>query len=296
MTLRVSTIRLYNSATRRMMDNQKRVFEAQESLVTGKKLNSAGENPSLFSRVVSYKGMKNTVEQYLRNISNSRGLLSEAESNLELVTNNIVRAKELAIVGASGTTSADSMDALAEEVSQIRETILSLANSSWSGGRGSGARYLFAGYNSDTAPFNAAGIYQGDSGEYQIEVGNNERVTIGLAGDQVFQGTVDIFGVLDQLYTDLAAGDSETVAASLGNLDMALTQITKSSTVIGARENRLDQTEARLDATLLSLKGFISESEDVNLMEAATDFTRTQAALEASLRATQKIFEALQFM
>ncbi|MEW6441371.1 MAG: flagellar hook-associated protein FlgL [bacterium] len=296
MGLRVSTTLMYESATRRTMDNLERLYEAQQDLATGKRLRSPGDNPPLFTRLLSTKSMQRELGQFQRNIASGQGYLSEAESSLESVVNLLIRAKELAMQGASGGTDQNGLAGIAIEVQNLFDQTLSMANASWSGGSGAGTRYLFAGFKSDAPAFDQNGTYQGDGGEYRQEISPGEWVSIGFSGARIFQGDADVFAVLAGLKQALDAGDEEGIRASLDGLDQSLAQMNQAIAEVGARVNRLEQTETRLEDTLLWLQSFVSGEEDVDLTQAASRFTLYQSALDASIRSTQLIFETLHIL
>lgn len=293
MGMRVSTSRMYESANRRLMDNLQKLYDVQEGIATGKKLRRPGDNPAAFSKVLSHKSVQETMRQYERNISFSRGYLAEAESSLTSVANLLTRAKELAMRGASGGLDAETLTGLTEEVGGIYEQVVSLANARWSGGGSQGSRYIFSGYKSDTPAFSDVGGYQGDDGEYKVEVGSGESITIGMAGGRVFQGDVDIFAVLEALRASLETGDTDGVQATLDDLDRSISQMTRHLAEIGGRVNRLDQTEARMDEVSFTLEKLVSEEEDLDLIQAASDLTYYQSVLEASVLASRQIFQSL---
>ncbi len=293
MGMRISTTRIYDTASRRLMDNLARLYDVQEGIATGKKLRRPEDAPVTFTRVQGYKGMQGRLEQYKRNISGARGYLAEAESSLQAVTNLLSRAKELAMQGASGGLDAETLAGVTEEVSGIYDQVLSLANARWSGGGVSGTRHLFSGFKSDVAPFDQDGTYHGDGGEFAVETDVGETVTIGLAGDRVFQGEVDVFAVLGDLREALEAGDAEGVQATLEGLDRAIGQIGARLSEIGGRENRLDQTETRIDDLTVSLTALVSGDEDLDLIQASSKLTYYQTVLEASMLTTKEIFQTL---
>jgi flagellar hook-associated protein 3 FlgL len=293
MGFRISTPGLYHTAERRLMENLQKLYDAEETVLTGKKLRRPGDNPPAFTRCVHYKSMERTLNQFKSNIASSQGYLAEAESALQSAANLVSRAKELALQGASGTLGADSLAASASEVRQLRDQMLSLANASWSGGMGGGVRYIFSGFKTDQPAFDADGLYQGDEGIFRVEISPGESMPVGLVGSEVFQGDVDIFGVMQALGDALENGDAEAVQSTLDGLDRALSQITASVSELGARANQLDQTESRLGDMLASMQGFISQEEDVDLIQAATQLTWYQQALTASVSATKTILQTL---
>ncbi len=293
MGMRVSTTGLYHSANRRLMENLKEVYDAQQGVASGKKLERPGDDPAAFSRVMGYKSVQSEMLQYERNISSSRGYLAEAESTLDTAANILTRAKELAMQGASGGLDADTLAGLTEEAGGLYDQLVSLSNARYSGGGIEGARYLFSGYKSDTAAFTEEGLYQGDDGEYKVEIAAGESVTVGLSGARVFQGDVDTFSVLRDLETALAAGDTDGVQATLDDLDRSIVQIGKHRAEIGGRVNRLDQTQARMEETWVTLETLVSDEEDLDLIQAASALTYYQTVLEASVLSTQRIFQTI---
>jgi len=296
MGLRVSTVGLYRSATRRVMENVSKLQDAQEGLASGKRIRSAGDNPAAFGRIVSYKSLQRTLDQYQRNISSGRGYLDQAESSLQSVANLLARARELAMQGASDGTNPESLAGIAAEVGTIQDEILSLANASWSGGSGSGSRYLFSGYRSDTPAFSEAGIYQGDESEFKVEIAPGDWTAIGLSGRRVFQGDADVFSVLADLKKSLEEADPSGTQATLDGLDRCLSGVSGVLSEIGARTNRLDQSEVRLEDMSISLKFFISQEEDLDLVQAASQVTLYQAILNASIQSAQAIFDIVKIL
>ena len=293
MAMRVSTATLYESASRRLMDNLQKLYDVQEGIATGKKLRRPGQNPVAFSRVMGHKSVQETMRQYERNLSFSRGYLAEAESSLKTVANLLTRAKELAMQGASGGLDAQTLAGLTEEVGGIYDQVVSLANARWSGGGNQGSRYLFSGYRTDTPAFTEDGLYQGDNGEYRVEIGAGESITIGFSGGRVFQGGVDVFAVLEALRQSLDTGDSQGVQATLDDLDRSIGQVSRHLAEIGGRVNRLDQTEARMDEVSLTLEKLISEEQDLDLIQAASNLTYYRSVLEASILSSRQIFQSL---
>ncbi len=293
MAMRISTTGMYHSTRRRLMDNLQKLYDVQEGIVTGKKLRRPSDNPVAFSRVAGYKSIRNAVEQFERNISFSRDYLAEAESSLKTVSNLLARAKELAMQGASGGLDAQTLAGAAEEVKGIYEQVVSLANARWSGGGSQGSRYVFSGYKTDTPPFTEEGVYQGDDGEYAVEVGSGESITIGFSGARVFQGDVDLFAVLGDLKDALDRGDTNGVQATLDGLDRSIGQVSRHLAELGGRANRLDQTESRMEEVSLTLDTLVSREEDIDLIQAASQLTFYQTVLDASILSSRQIFQSL---
>ena len=96
---------------------------------------------------MAYKVSIAAGEQYLDNIDGAMSSITSADSTLSSVNTALTRLKELAVQAASDATSDSSRAALAEEVGQLRDQLLSLANTKV------GNSYLFSGFRTDTAAF-----------------------------------------------------------------------------------------------------------------------------------------------
>ncbi len=78
---------------------------------------------------------------------NGQGWLELTDSTLDDIGSLITRAKELAVYQATETSSAQTRADTAEEVKQIYDQLIQLANTQYNGS------YIFAGYKTGTAPF-----------------------------------------------------------------------------------------------------------------------------------------------
>lgn len=72
-------------------------------------------------------------EQHARNTQDGLGWLTVADSAIRTSVDLLVRARDLALQGATGTASQRARDALAEEIDGIRDALLTEANASYNG-------------------------------------------------------------------------------------------------------------------------------------------------------------------
>ena len=77
------------------------------------------------------------------------------------------------------------------------------------------------------------------------------------------------------------------------DLDGSIGQVSRHIAEIGGRVNRLEQAGNRLEDTKLTLETLVSEEEDLDLIQAASELTYYETALEASILSTQRIFQTL---
>jgi flagellar hook-associated protein 3 FlgL len=110
--------------------------------------------------------------------------LNIEDSALTQMQNQLQSLRDLALEANNATESPSDLSAIATQVQQIQQSILSIANTQ----DGSG-NYIFAGYSTQTQPFaqSASGAtYSGDQGQRQVQIGAGQTVVIGDNGDLVF--------------------------------------------------------------------------------------------------------------
>ncbi|OPY03911.1 MAG: Flagellar hook-associated protein 3 [Syntrophaceae bacterium PtaB.Bin038] len=114
-----------------------------EQMASQKKINRPSDDPVGTTRVLDFRGVRDTIAQYGRNIENADAWLQLSETKLENISDLIGKAREAGINDQSSQT----RQVLAQNVGSLLEEILALANSKF------GERYLFAGSRTDRAPF-----------------------------------------------------------------------------------------------------------------------------------------------
>jgi len=93
-----------------------------------------------------------------------------------------------------------------------------------------------------------------------------------------------IFTALIRLRDALLNDDLSGIQRSVGIIDAASATLNFSRAELGARQQSLDVLGFRLDSEEIELKSKLSQELDVDLIEAISQLTARQAALEASLR------------
>lgn len=120
-----------------------------EQMATQKRINRISDDPLGMTMLLNYRQGQAEIDQYKRNIDNSDGWLNMTESKLTSAGNLLVKAKELALSQGTATATSATRRIAAENIEQLKQAMLALANSSY------GGRYLFSGSRMDVAPFSS---------------------------------------------------------------------------------------------------------------------------------------------
>jgi flagellar hook-associated protein 3 FlgL len=209
------------------------------------------------------------------------------------------RMKELAMQAANDTLSAADRQTVSLEMSQLRDQMLSLANSQDSNGN-----YLFAGSRVTQMPFSpdAKGMvmYQGDQNRMVVGVGDNRRMNLNMAGTDAFTNVVrddgkggrvgiGFFQSLNDLVNSVKNSDKVGLQRGLGEIDQLQQGLSNASAQVGTDMNVIDSQNNVLDEIVLRLKSTLSDVQDLDYTEAITKMNKDQLALEAAQNTFSKI-------
>ena len=148
----------------------------------------------------------------------------------------------------------------------------------------------------------AAGYYKGNGDEMTVETGKDIDFAYNIPGESVLtdqgEGTVDVFGVLNDLKTALEGNDAQGIRDQIDNLEAARQQISQYTSKCGSKSNGLEITKSNLSLLDDKVKGLTSNIEDADLASLITEFKMKEAALKASYAISGEIgnFSILDFI
>jgi len=293
--MRIGTLQLFRQGVNSILDQQSALAKTQLQLSSGKRINTAADDPTGAAQLLGLSESTKLTEQFQLNIQTLQANLPLEDSVLGSVVNNLQRAKELAIQGLNDSNNSADRDAIAKEIRQITDDVLGLANR-----KNSNGEYLFGGFQGNTVPFAHDGVgnfaYAGDQGQRNIQIGPNRQVANGDSGLEVFLKVPDASGLtpFEDLFTTLytLASDLEADAPnaqSLDQLDNAVEHIVGFQATIGARLNAIDNQSQVNDSLLLQVAETRSQIEDLDLVSAAAKLSQQTGILQAAQQAFVRV-------
>jgi flagellar hook-associated protein 3 FlgL len=278
--MRVSNAMMAASIKASLFKQNTQMYKTQEMIVSGKRINRSSDDPIGMSNVMGYRSSISSLDQYSENISQAKIRIDTAENAMEIVTELLNDAKNIAF-----DPDPDMRLNLAQDVASIREQILQISNYQLNG------EYMFAGDLTDTAPFNTAGVYAGDTGDAEYMIGQNAQVSIAADGSAIFQGVSDIFAVLDTLETELTAGNATGITNQITPLDNAIDNINTIRAQNAGDYKLLEATENHYGYFKLNMQELMSRTEDADLAATIVDFQAQQTAYESTLATSSMIMQ-----
>jgi len=178
--MRVSEKMLFDRMSSRLQQQSASLLKLQEQVTGGKRINRPSDDPIGQAEVIRFEKSLESSDQYLRNIDRLSSFVSVSESALQTVQDQLVRARSLAVQGANATNTAADRAIIAQELRQIYDQLIAVANTNHEGA------YVFAGDEIQTQPFVNQGFYTGTdiSGALPLTVtlGTNDTLTLSIDG------------------------------------------------------------------------------------------------------------------
>ena len=159
---------------------KKKMEDLQLKGATLKEIVRPSDNPIGNIRILEIDSKMADNVQYTKNADYALFNLSFTERALEQLAEILGRVKEVAISMASSTYNEVNRQHVNNEVRQLREQILSIAN------RRVGHRFIFGGFKTLGKPFDVSGYYRGDEGDITLEVRKDFFVKTNLHGERGF--------------------------------------------------------------------------------------------------------------
>jgi flagellin-like hook-associated protein FlgL len=260
------------------------VSKLQEQLTSGKQISAPSDSPIGTNRAMQTRDDQAAVEQQARNIGDAQSWLDQTDSTLQTMLEHARRVQNLGIQGVNGGSSAASNEALATEVSSLREGLMALANTSVRG------RPLFGGVTSTGNAYDTTGTWAGDaSAPVMRRVSDTESIRIDVTGPEAFGAAPDdLFGVVDRIATGLTSGNTASLQASLADLDTVMEGMLSALANVGSRATRVEGLQQTNSDRALALSSQLAATEDIDMPETIMRLQMVQVGYQAALSATAK--------
>jgi len=264
----------------------------QGKIATGKQVLKASDDPVAAANISFVRDQKVVLERYQTNIERARTRMTLAEDAVAAAVNVMTRANELAIQARNDTLNVTDRKAIAAEISQLHESLTSIANT-----RDSAGDALFGGFRVKTLPFaaNADGniAFQGDRGVHAVQISETLHAETSLDGAGLFMRvdmgdeTVSAFQVLEELQAELEGGYVND--ASIDRTQQVLRHFSINQTFAGAQLSKLNMQDSAIEKRLLLMTETLSGMEDADLAKLVTELQSKIVNRDAAQQAFVKI-------
>ena len=288
--MQISTSLFYDRAASAMGTLGARADTLQTQIATHKRLSLPSDDSVAYTRLRGIAAANADAEVTKGNLDLAGGILAQADSTLESIGAQLQRASEIAIQARNGTLDATARAALATELDEIVDQLVSLGNTAdprgqplFGGGDGGAAVTRSADGSFTFATTLPGAIPVGDG--QSIQPGDTAARLFAQAGGNTLASIAGFAAAL----REGAAVDSAG-ATAITRLADATTQVLGIRTSLGARAQRVEMDKAALQQAGIDREALRSGLEDTDITAAITELQKTMTILSA----TQASFSKLQ--
>jgi len=284
---------------RNLNTSYSKMSKYQNMLDSGTVITRPSEDPVVAVKGMGYRVDLDKNEQFKRNIREAHTWLDTTDEALDQVGSAMKRVKELIIQAANDTNTTEDRQKIRAEISQIKEQMRDMANTKV------GENYIFSGTHTSTPLYTETGqpnpaITTGANKEIEINVFDGVSMKINTSGAEYF-GEINQFmehieGVLQNNATgkEISSALGLEVTSGGGNIPALDALYEKTLTLradVGARQNRVELMENRLDIQKVNVTKQKSLNEDTDYSKTITDMVTQESIHQAALSVGAKIIQ-----
>jgi flagellar hook-associated protein 3 FlgL len=270
--------------------------EAQltNELSSGLGVTSLASDPAAVGQSTLLSAAISQDDSYVQASASAQSQLQVTDSALGEVVSQLTSALSVAVEGANGTQNATDQVSTANQLSAIRNQVLSLANTQYLG------QYVFSGSDGSVQPFAqdntttpATTTYNGDTALQYTTTETGQQIQTNLPGSSIFTPPgANVFTALNQIVSDFSSGaSSSTLQFDTTQLSTALHGVVTQRSVLDNSLAQLESTStyAQTSATQLQAAQSTLVSADTASIATQLSSTETQSqALMSSISTLEK--------
>ncbi|MBS4178278.1 flagellar hook-associated protein FlgL [Lederbergia citrea] len=284
--MRVTGGMMSNSVMFNINQSYSRLDKLFEQAQTQKKISRPSDDPVIAMKGMFYRTNVIEVEQFKRNFSEARNWVETTDSAIGEASKVMERIRELTVQASNETYDEGQLQAIAEEIGQLKDHIKSIANARV------GDKYIFNGTNTQKAPVATNGDIKFTAGNVNFELAKGIFVPVNMNGSAVFgEDGASVIDMLNELETALRSGNTQSVGGFLDKIDDSAGKMLSARAELGARTNRLDFMEERIDNQEIIAKRIMSDNEDIDFEKVIMEFKAQEAVHNAAMAVGARIIQ-----
>ncbi|WP_138760333.1 flagellin N-terminal helical domain-containing protein [Modestobacter altitudinis] len=266
----------------------------QQQLTSGTTISRPSDSPTGTNTSMLTRRSIADNDQQARNITDGTTVLEATDSALQDMLAQTLKVRDLTVQALnSGAGNAETRQAIASQVSGLRESMLGQANQVVAG------RPLFGGVTSGATAYDD-GEFVGVAFDEDVKatainrrVSDNETIRVDVTGPEAF-GSPDgsnLFAVVQNIATHTTGDDQPALTEDLAALDEAISRLTEATADVGTRAQRMERAGTTNSARALTLSAALAATEDVDLPKTIMTMKAQEVSYQAALQVTAQVLQ-----
>ncbi|TGE35662.1 flagellar hook-associated protein 3 [Desulfosporosinus fructosivorans] len=237
--MRITNNMMIQNTISNINNNLVKLSKLQAQASSQKKIEVPSDDPVAAVKSLKLTSYKANIQQYQENAEAANSWMSYSDSALSQIGDIMATIREETVEAANGTLTDDDLEKIGTEITELKNSIIEVANTSYAG------RSIFAGYQTDEAPFAEVATTIGDQVTY-----NGKYLSLGGVADVSVADSDLISFYTDNM--DKISGQAELSSATFGEFTAVSPELDFSVTLDGVSQtiSLADGTDYDIDAVV----------------------------------------------
>ncbi len=291
------------STTRYLADlsrTESQIQQAQTEISSGFAIQNPSDSPAQISELLQLEADIGQNEQVQSNLGSVSSELQTADSALQTASQVVDSAVSLGTQGANSTATAQERANIAQQVSGILQTLVSISNTTFNG------RYIFSGDQDTQAAYTLDSTQP--EGVRQIATGSATRTIVGSTGTTVSVAKTaqeifdarnpdgspaagNVFNAVNSLLTALQNNDQAGISQAVTSLQAASSYLNGQIAFYGAAENNVASASDLAQKFQTQQQSELSQIRDADIPTVAVRLNQQEVQQQASLSVEASILQ-----
>ena len=296
--MRVSSSQYHTTVNISLQNSNSQLATLMTKMSTGNRLVNPSDDPISYVRVSRLQREEANNDQYLSNISALSSRMTQSESMLTNINNDLLETRDLLVWALDGTNTTDDLQAMATSLASLRDGILASARTKDQEGN-----YLFSGTatRKETVVFDAnqpAGQrYSAGGNDKQqiVQVGNGITQPANVSLEHMGDWLNDIDLAIETLQK-LQPGETSSMDSvrtvlqkAMATIDTGMDEVSTKISKLGGGQNVIATMERNLSNMSTANQMAILDYSQLDYAEAAVQLNTLTAAIKATQSAYAQV-------
>ncbi len=180
--MRITDSLFYLNTKNSYQDSLKKLYDVNTQISSGSKIQNSYEDSSIYADSMRLNDEISTLDQVKKSSSKAQTFANNTDTTMNQFDDTLIKFKSKLIQAANGASSSTSLGAIADDLSAMRDHLVSISNTSING------QFLFAGSALDTKPIRSDGSYDGNGEKMTSLIGSKVQLPYNIDGNSLFLG------------------------------------------------------------------------------------------------------------
>ncbi|WP_336990198.1 flagellar hook-associated protein FlgL [Bacillus infantis] len=279
--MRVTQSMLSNNMLRNLSNSYSKLGKLQDQISTQKKFTKPSDDPVSAMLAMNYRTDLNRIEQFQRNIGEAKNWIDSTDDALDKGVMALQRIRELTVQASNGTLEGEQKKNIMEEIKQLKEHLTNIGETQV------GGKYIFNGTQTNVKPPEDGTFGEG---AINLEVFSNIKIQVNMSGNEIFGDMLKDSGDIQGLINSLNEASPE-IGGYLEKVDKYIDQMLAGRAKIGAKQNRIELMDDRLQQQEVFSTRILSDNEDVDMEKVIMELTTQESVHRAALSVGSRIIQ-----